>query len=310
MILKQQPNHPTRQTETNMAIGKIVKGIGGFYYVDADDVIYECKARGNFRNEKLTPLVGDNVEFSINENAENRIEKILERKNSLVRPPLANLDVLFIICSLVDPKINTLITDRLIAVAEYKGIEPVIVLTKTDLDIHYQKYIDIYENAGFKVLAVNNGDFEGAEVFKEIMRGKVCAFTGNTGVGKSTLLNNLFPSLNLATGETSKKLGRGRHTTRHSELFRCEGGYIADTPGFSSLDIQRYDKIMKEDLPDCFRDFREYLGDCRFNSCTHVGDKGCAVCKAVNDGKISKSRHDSYIAMFNEVKDIKEWHNK
>ena len=290
-----------------MAKGKIVKGIGGFYYVDADDVIYECKARGNFRNKSQTPLVGDNVEFSINENAENRIEEILERKNSLVRPPLANLDILFIICSLVDPKINLQIVDRLIAVAEYKNIEPVIVLTKTDLDGDYQKYIDIYESAGIKTIAVNNIDFNGAEQIKEMIGGKVCAFTGNTGVGKSTLLNNLFPKLELETGETSKKLGRGKHTTRHSELFKLCGGYIADTPGFSSLDIQRYDKIMKEDLPYCFREFREYLGDCKFNSCTHINDKGCAVCKALEEGKISKSRHSSYIAMFNEVKDIKEW---
>lgn len=293
-----------------MAKGKIVKGIGGFYYVDADDVIYECKARGSFRNDNMSPLVGDNVEFSINENAENRIEKILERKNSLVRPPLANLDVLFIICSIVDPKINLLIIDRLIAVAEFKSIEPVIVLTKTDLDSDYQQYIDIYENAGFKVIAVNNVDFIDDERFKEIMRGKVCAFCGNTGVGKSTLLNNLFPHLNLATGETSKKLGRGKHTTRHSELFKFEGGYIADTPGFSSLDIQRYDKILKEDLPYCFREFRDYLGECRFNSCAHVNDKGCAVCQALKDGKISASRHNSYVTMYNEVKDLKEWQNK
>jgi len=293
-----------------MAIGKIVKGIGGFYYVDADDVIYECKARGNFRNDNLTPLVGDNVEFSINENAENRIEKILERKNSLVRPPLANIDVLFIICSLVDPKINTLITDRLIAVAEYKNIQPIIVLTKTDLDDNYSEYVDIYENAGFRVITVNNESFEGAQEFKNIISGKVCAFTGNTGVGKSTLLNNLFPALELETGETSKKLGRGKHTTRHSELFKFEGGYVADTPGFSSLDIQRYDKIMKEDLPYCFREFRDYLGECRFNSCTHINDKGCAVCKALEEGKISKSRHSSYVAMYNEVKDIKEWQKK
>ncbi|MBQ9532139.1 MAG: ribosome small subunit-dependent GTPase A [Eubacterium sp.] len=293
-----------------MAIGKIVKGIGGFYYVDADDVIYECKARGNFRNKNQSPLVGDNVEFSINENAENRIEKIFERKNSLVRPPLANLDVLFIICSLVDPKINLQITDRLIAVAEYKNIEPVIVLTKTDLDGDYQKYIDIYEKAKIKAFVVDNTDFSGADEFKDLMSGKVCAFTGNTGVGKSTLLNNLFPELELETGETSKKLGRGKHTTRHSELYKLCGGYIADTPGFSSLDIQRYDKILKEDLPQCFREFREYLGDCRFNSCTHINDKGCAVCRALEEGKISPSRHSSYVAMYNEVKDIKEWQQK
>lgn len=295
-----------------MATGKIVKGIGGFYYVDADDVIYECKARGNFRRQGLTPLVGDNVEISINEgnNAENRIDKILERKNSLVRPPLANLDTLFIVCSLVEPKINTVILDRLIAISEYKKIEPVIVLTKIDLNKEYQNYIDIYEKAGFKVIPVDNTSRSGTEQIKGMLSGKISAFTGNTGVGKSTLLNNIFPNLDLATGETSRKLGRGKHTTRHCELFRVENGYIADTPGFSSLDIERCEKILKEDLPHCFREFEDYLDLCRFNSCSHINDKGCAVCRAVEDGKISKSRHNSYAAMYNEVKDIKEWQKK
>ena len=309
-MMKPRTRKMKKRLKTNMIKGRIVKGIGGFYYVDAADVIYECKARGNFRNNNLTPLVGDIVEISVNENAENRIEKIFERKNSLVRPPLANLDVLFIICSLVDPKINLQITDRLIAVAEYKNIEPIIVLTKTDLCSDYQQFIDIYSKAGFKIIAVDNTNLNNADEIKALMKNKLCAFTGNTGVGKSTLLNNLFPELNLATGETSKKLGRGKHTTRHSELFKLCGGYIADTPGFSSLDVQRYDRITKDDLPYCFREFRQYLGECKFNSCTHINDKGCAICKALDEGKISPSRHNSYIAMFNEVKDIKEWQNK
>lgn len=295
-----------------MKTGKIIKGIGGFYYVDADDVIYECKARGNFRKQKITPLVGDNVEISVNEqdNAENRIDKILERKNEMVRPPLANLDTLFIVSSLVDPKINPPIIDKLIAIAEYKHIEPVVVLTKTDLVSDFQKYADIYEGAGFRVIVCDNTAGTGADEIRSMLKGKISAFTGNTGVGKSTLLNNIFPDLNLATGETSKKLGRGRHTTRHCELFKTDGGYIADTPGFSSLDFERCEKIRKDDLPYCFREFEPYLDGCKFTTCTHVNDKGCAVCQAVADGRISQSRHESYIAMYNEVKDIKEWQIK
>lgn len=293
-----------------MAKGKIIKGIGGFYYVDADDSIYECKARGNFRKQGITPLVGDDVEITINENAENTIDAILPRKNEMVRPPLANLDTLFIIASIVDPKLNTQIIDKLIAIAEYKHIEPVLVITKTDLDNSFGEYVDIYKNAGFKVIVCDNTIGSGAEEVKALLPSKISAFTGNTGVGKSTLLNNIFPDLQLATGETSKKLGRGRHTTRHSELFKVSGGYIADTPGFSSLDFERCERILKDDLPYCFREFEPYLDSCKFTTCTHTKDKGCSVLKAVEDGAISKSRHDSYVAMYNDVKDIKEWELK
>lgn len=293
-----------------MSLGKIIKGIGGFYYVESADIVYECKARGSFRKQKITPLVGDNVEFSVNENAENTIDAICPRKNELVRPPLANLDTLFIVSSVTDPKINTLIIDKLTAIAEHKNIEPVIVITKTDLDSSYTKYKEIYEKSGFTVIACNNITGEGCDAVKSMLKGKISAFTGNTGVGKSSLLNALFPHLELPTGETSKKLGRGRHTTRHCELFKVEGGYIADTPGFSSLDFERCEKILKDDLPYCFRDFRDYLGECKFNSCSHINDKGCAVVQAVKDGIICDSRHNSYISMYNDVKDIKEWENK
>lgn len=293
-----------------MKTGKIIKGIGGFYYVNCDGEVFECKARGSFRKQGITPLVGDNVKISIFDNSENAIEEILPRKNELVRPPLANLDMLFIVASLVDPKINTLILDNLIAVAEYKKIEPVIVLTKIDLDDSADKYKTIYENAGFNVVLCDNTDSRGADEIRTMLGGKCSAFTGNTGVGKSSLLNNIFPSLNLATGETSKKLGRGRHTTRHCELFKTDGGYIADTPGFSSLDFQRCEKILKDDLPHCFREFENLLPYCKFSTCTHTCDKGCAVVEAVEQGKISKSRHDSYVSMYNEVKDIKEWNMK
>lgn len=293
-----------------MIKGKIVKGIGGFYYVDCDNEIIECKARGSFRKQGMTPLVGDDVEISVFDNSENAIEKILPRKNELIRPPLANLDTLFIVASIVDPKINTLILDNLIAVAEYKHIEPIIVFTKIDLDASARDYKNIYDKAGFKTILCDNTNGLGADKIRAMLNGKCSAFTGNTGVGKSSLLNNIFPELNLATGETSKKLGRGKHTTRHCELFKVDGGYIADTPGFSSLDFQRCEKIMKDDLPYCFREFDEYLPYCKFSTCTHTCDKGCAVVEAVEQGKISTSRHNSYVSMYNEVKDVKQWEMK
>lgn len=293
-----------------MQKGKIIKAISGFYYVDTGNEVITCRARGKFRNNNLTPLVGDDVEFTVGDNNEASVEKVLERKNELVRPPLANLDNLFIIASVVDPKINTLIIDRLIAIAEYKGIEPILVITKVDLDDNYYEYKSIYENAGFKVIVCDNTTGSGAHEVLELMKGKISAFTGNTGVGKSTLLNNIFPSLNLQTGETSRKLGRGKHTTRHSELFIVEGGYIADTPGFSSLDFEKCESISKDELPYCFREFEEYLGTCKFSTCSHTTDKGCGILQAVEDGKISKTRHDSYVSMYNDVKNIKEWELK
>lgn len=294
----------------NMTNGKIIKGIGGFYYVDTGNEIYECKARGNFRKQGISPLVGDNVEISVNDNAENTIDSIYPRKNELIRPPLANLDQLFIVSSLVEPKINTVIIDNLTAIAEYKKIEPIIVITKTDLDASAEKYRQIYESAGFNVVICNNTTGEGGEEIRKLLNNKCSAFTGNTGVGKSTLLNNIFPYLELKTGEISKKLGRGKHTTRHCELFKTDNGYIADTPGFSSLEFKQIEKILKDDLPYCFREFEEYIGYCKFSTCTHTNDKGCAIIDAVNDGKISKTRHESYISMYNEVKNIKEWELK
>lgn len=291
-------------------IGKIIKGIGGFYYIDTEDGVFECKARGNFRNQKIIPLVGDNVEISINDNAENTIDKIFDRKNQLVRPPLSNLDQLFIVASLVDPKINTTIIDNMIAVCEYKDIEPIIILTKTDLDDSTDEYKGIYEKAGFKVIVCDNTIGKGADEVRAMLNDKCSAFAGNTGVGKSSLLNNIFPELDLKTGETSKKLGRGKHTTRHCELFKTNGGYVADTPGFSSLDFDKCEMILKDDLQHCFREFEDYIGTCRFTTCAHINDKGCSIIEAVNNGDISKSRHESYISMYNEVKDIKEWELK
>lgn len=287
--------------------GTIIKGIGGFYYVEAADEIFECKARGVFRKEKLTPLVGDKVTVSINDNAENTVDEIMPRKNVLTRPPVVNIDNLIIVVSTVEPKPSTLVIDKLIAVAEHKDIEPIIVITKSDLASAREIY-DIYTLAGFNTIAVSNETGSGIDEVNAVLKGKISALTGNSGVGKTSLLNNLDGSLDLKTAHISKKLGRGRHTTRQAELYRVCGGFVVDTPGFSSFEIDKGDIIMKDELPYCFRDFSEYINKCKFfPSCTHTSDKGCAVIEAVNEGKISKSRHNSYVQLYNSVKDIKEW---
>lgn len=288
----------------NSLKGIITKGIGGFYYVEVADTVYECKARGIFRKQGITPLAGDKVEIVLNDKAENTIVSICERKNSLTRPPVANIDNLIIIVSTVEPAPNFLLIDKLIAVAEYKNIEPVIVISKTDLSSFTEIY-DIYEKTGIKVIAIENDD--SVENVKEIMNGKINAFTGNSGVGKTTLLNKIDPSLKLSTGKISNKLGRGRHTTRQAELFKVCGGYIIDTPGFSSFEMEKNEVINKDDLPFCFREFREYLGTCKFTSCSHTCDKGCSICEAVEKGAISKTRHDNYVILYNQAKEIKEW---
>lgn len=287
--------------------GTIIKGIGGFYYVEAADEIYECKARGVFRKEKLSPLVGDKVTISINENAENTIDEIMPRKNALTRPPVVNIDNLIIVVSTVEPKPSTLVIDKLIAVAEHKNIEPIIVITKSDL-ASAQEIFDIYTLAGFKTIIVSNETKDGVDEVKAVLKDKISALTGNSGVGKTSLLNNLDETLALKTAQISKKLGRGRHTTRQAELYRVCDEFVVDTPGFSSFEIDKSDIILKDELAYCFRDFSDYIEKCKFYpSCTHTADKGCAVVEAVNEGKISKSRHNSYVQLYNDVKDIKEW---
>ncbi len=284
--------------------GIITKGIGGFYYVEVANAIYECKARGIFRKNRITPLVGDYVEISVNENAENTIDAILERKNSLIRPPVSNIDNLLIVVSTIDPKPNYFVIDKLIAIAEHKCIEPYIIISKTDLS-SYNEIVDNYKKSGISVIALDNDD--ALSKIKEIMKGRISAFTGNSGVGKTTLLNKLDNTLNLSTGAISDKLGRGRHTTRQAQLFRVCDGYVIDTPGFSSLDFEKVEIIKKDELAYCFREFKDYLGTCKFTSCAHINDKGCSICQAVKDGEISESRHNSYIQMYNQAKEIKEW---
>lgn len=286
--------------------GIVLKGIGGFYYVEAAGTVYECKARGIFRKTKISPLPGDNVTITVGEQSENTIDKIEERKNQLRRPPLANLEQLFIVSSICEPEPNRLVIDKMTAIAVKCGIAPIVIFTKSDLG-DCDKWINIYRNSGIAAVKVSAVTKQGIDEISEMLKGKISAFTGNTGVGKSSLLNCLDPSLNLATSHISEKLGRGRHTTRQSELFHVCGGLVADTPGFSSFDIEKNEKIMKDELPECFPEFVQYLGQCRFSSCSHTKDKGCAILQAVEDGEIEKSRHESYVAMYEEVKSVKEW---
>lgn len=288
--------------------GKIIKSLAGFYYVEAGNLIFECKARGSFRHVKESPLTGDNVEISVLNDRQGVIEGIIERKNSLIRPPLANVDRLYIVVSVNDPRPNFLVIDKLIAIAEDKGIEPVIVVNKTDLGDE-SDIIDTYSSAGFDVYSVCCKTGEGFDKIKDSFCDGINAFTGNSGVGKSSILNGILPELCLPTAQISEKLGRGRHTTRHTELFKVNGALIADTAGFSSLDIAKCENVNKDQLQYCFREFDEYISNCKFTGCAHVKDAGCKVREAVEGGFIKQSRYESYCSLYNDIKDIKEWEN-
>ncbi len=286
-----------------------MKSIGGFYYVRCDKTEYECKARGSFRKSGDSPVVGDRVVINIPEEGFASIEEILPRKNKLKRPALANIDVLVIVCSTIDPDPNLTIIDKMTAAAVNNNMCPVIVVSKNDLK-NGDRIAEIYRNADIDVYQCSPDSKDEAERLRSFLRGKTSAFTGNSGVGKSTLLNLLFPDLELQTGQISKKLGRGKHTTRVVELFDLDGCFVADTPGFSTVDLQRYEMIDKTQLQYCFPEFEKYLGECQFTSCAHVCEKGCRILEAVADGEIEESRHRSYVSMYNEVKDIKSWQLK
>lgn len=289
--------------------GILMKSIGGFYYVRTEDGEYECKARGSFRKSGNSPVAGDRVVINVPDEGFASIEEILPRKNKLKRPALANIDTLVIVCSTVDPEPNFTVIDKMTAAAVNNNMEPVIVVSKNDLK-NGDRIAEIYRNSDITVYQCSPESTDEAEKLREYLRGKVSAFTGNSGVGKSTLLNLLFPDLGLQTGQISKKLGRGRHTTRVVELFELDGCYVADTPGFSTVDLQRYEMIDKTQLQYCFPEFDKYLGECQFTSCAHICEKGCRILQAVQEGEIEETRHRSYVTMYNEVKDIKSWHLK
>lgn len=281
----------------------ITKGIGGFYYVKTEHGIVECRARGIFRKRGITPVAGDNVTLSPDGTV---IEEILPRKNVFVRPPIANLDVLFIVASTTQPVPSTLVLDQLASAAIYKNVQPVLVVTKGDLAAA-DMLAQAYAGSGLPLVQLHYETGEGLDEIRDFIAGRLCAFCGNSGVGKSTLLNALAPELRRETGQISQKLGRGRHTTREVEIFEICGGRLADTPGFASLEAQKLCRIPKEELQHTFPEFEAYFGQCRFTGCSHRAETGCAVRAAVEAGKISKTRYASYLAMYEEADARKEW---
>ena len=290
--------------------GIITKALSGFYYVACDGEILECKARGSFRKSGVSPLVGDRVEFEKTGDKSGIIDIILPRKNSISRPPVANIDKLFIVSSYSSPAPNTFLIDKMTVIAKYNNITPVIVFNKSDMG-DFSTWKGLYEKAGFNTYVISAQDGEGIDSLKAELKDCVSAFTGNSGVGKSSILNCIFGEGIIATGEVSEKLGRGRHTTRHTELYELPfGGFVADTPGFSSLDIDTMDYELKERLPELFGEFEDYIDSCRFSSCTHTKENGCAVTEAVKNGEITESRHKSYVQLFEELKDLKPWEAK
>ena len=288
-----------------MINGKIIKGIGGFYYVDTENGLYECRARGIFRKNKITPLVGDRVSISVvdEENKKGVVEEIEKRDTELVRPPIANVDKALIVFAIKNPSPNLSLLDRFIVLAEKENLEIVIVFTKVDLDTDGEllgELKDIYEVSGYKVIPVSNKLKLNIDKIKEELKENTVVFAGPSGVGKSSLLNEVDKNFELKTGEVSDKIKRGKHTTRHAELLKLEcGGMVADTPGFSSLTL---DDIDESELKEYFIEFDKY-DDCRFGSrCIHENEPSCAVKEAVENGDISKKRYESYIQLLNEIR--------
>lgn len=288
-----------------MINGKIIKGIGGFYYVDTEKGLYECRARGIFRKNKITPLVGDRVSISVvdEENKKGVVEEIEKRDTELVRPPIANVDKALIVFAIKNPTPNLSLLDRFIVLAEKENLEIVIVFTKVDLDADgelLEELKSIYEVSGYKVIPVSNKLKLNIDKIKEELKENTVVFAGPSGVGKSSLLNEVDKNFELKTGEVSDKIKRGKHTTRHAELLKLEcGGMVADTPGFSSLTL---DDIDESELKEYFIEFDKH-DDCRFGSrCIHENEPSCAVKEAVENGEISKKRYESYIQLLNEIR--------
>ena len=291
-----------------MTEGIILKGIGGFYYVDTADGLIECKARGRFRKTVGKPIVGDRVTLEVQpEDGTGYLLDIAPRKNSLVRPAVANLDLVVAVASAAPPVTDPFLIDKVTAIAVHKEIGVLVVINKTD-ENPGDELFETYQKSGIDVLRVSALTGEGIDALKARLHGRVAAFAGNSGVGKSSVLNRIDPQFGAEVGAISDRIGRGKHTTRHVELHPIEGGgYIADTPGFSSFETEQMDLVLAEDLQYAFPEFEPYIGQCQFTGCAHVKEKGCAVLAAVAAGEIAKSRHESYVKLYDSVKDLKQW---
>ena len=291
-----------------MAEGIVLKAMSGFYFVGSGEETIECRARGRFRLDKISPLVGDYVDFTPTESGRGILTAIFPRKNAFIRPSVANIDKMIIFASAAIPVTDPYLIDRMSVVAFKNGCEPVICINKCDLDPADRLY-GIYDSAGFKTVRTSAQTGEGLQDLLDVIRGSVCAFTGNSGVGKSSILNMIAPDFRISVGDVSPKLGRGRHTTRHVELYKLPcGAIVADTPGFSAFDTNRL--APQTDLQYLFPDFGPYLGECRFQDCAHIKEPGCNVLDALAAGKLRKTRHDSYTRLYEQASDNQEWKNK
>lgn len=283
-----------------------MKALSGFYYVKCEDGLVECKPRGKMRKENLTPLVGDEVLISMT-GKKGVIEQLLPRRNSFIRPPVANLDALVLLAANSNPITDPFLIDRVAAIAGSRDVPVILCVNKIDLDPG-ENLCTIYRHAGFRVIETSAETGEGVDELRKEISGKTVAFTGNSGVGKSSILNALCPDFAIQTGEVSEKLGRGRHTTRHVELYELpDGTCIADTPGFSSFDTEQMELVVKEELQYAFPDFAPYLGQCQFRDCAHIKEPGCCVRQALTDGQIGQTRYDSYVRLYESAKGIKLW---
>ncbi|MBQ9148697.1 MAG: ribosome small subunit-dependent GTPase A [Oscillospiraceae bacterium] len=289
--------------------GRILRSISGFYDVQTPAGLVTCRARGSLRRGHDSPLTGDFVEISV-EKGKGMVERILPRRNRFVRPAVANVDALVVFAANVNPVTEPFLIDRVAAIAGDQEVPVYLCVNKCDLDPAHD-LIRIYTKAGFTVIRASAETGEGVEELRDLIRGKLVAFTGNSGVGKSSMLNRLCPELALPTGEVSEKLGRGRHTTRHVELYRLEEDtYVADTPGFSSFDTDQMEVILKENLQYAFPDFGPYIGTCQFHDCTHRKEPGCAVTAALEAGELEPTRYDSYLRLYEKASQIKVWELK
>lgn len=293
-----------------MPQGVIIKALSGFYTVSTPEGVFTCKARGRFRHDGTSPLVGDRVEVLPEGEGKGRVEQVLPRRNRFIRPAVANIDQIIMFASGANPVTDPFLIDRVTAIASHCGCETVICINKTDLDAA-QRLFEIYTAAGFPVVRTSAETGEGVEELRDLLRGRISAFTGNSGVGKSSLLNRLAPELSIPVGEVSEKLGRGRHTTRHVEFFDLgEGTYIADTPGFASYEVELIEPIACDALQYDFREFQPYLGRCRFQDCAHLKEPDCAVLSALAAGEIAPERHRSYQRLYEQAKAIPDWELK